>query len=203
MRAGRLRAFWAAAAMTAVLLPAAGCTADPSSEPQQTESVPFAGCASLTAPPAGTAVASPAVAATPLPGLRLPCFAGGTPIDVRALRGPAVINFWAGWCPPCREELPALQRLADQSAGRLHVVGVNTADDRGRALSVAEDLGLDFPQLVDPDRRFLRSVQRTALPLTIFVDDSGDMRLLHQESVLDDAMLARLVEQELRVAVAR
>ncbi|MDG4768481.1 TlpA disulfide reductase family protein [Solwaraspora sp. WMMD406] len=208
-------------ALVVPVLLVAGCTGDPVT-PAATEPVPFADCARLTAPPveavgdadaalgdvaaATTGDADPSraagPAATPLPTLSLPCFADGTAVDVAALRGPAVISLWASWCPPCRDELPVLQRLSDRTAGQLHVIGVNTADDRGRALDLANDLGLSFPNLVDPQERLRRAVRRVGLPLTIVVDARGDIRLLHQESELDDAALAELVEHELRVTVA-
>ncbi|WJK41215.1 TlpA disulfide reductase family protein [Solwaraspora sp. WMMA2056] len=177
--------------------------------------VPFADCAGLTtAPPASTAPPDAAAPptdgvspdATPtgtsLPAIELACFADGTPVAVDAIRGPAVINFWASWCEPCRDELPALQRLADRTDGQLHLVGVNTWDDRDRAVAIAEDLGLSFPSLVDRDRALLLGVERVGLPLTLFVDDRGTIRHTY-EGTVDDATLAELVQRELGLPVAR
>ncbi|MDG4773478.1 TlpA disulfide reductase family protein [Solwaraspora sp. WMMD792] len=212
-----------AAALVPLLLVASGCTTDPGAGAGDAAGasgpVPFADCAGLTAPPAASAVAAPQPSTggaapqpstdvgtpgggTPLPAVSLACFADGTVIDVAAVRGPAVINFWGSWCQPCREELPALQRLADRTAGQLHLIGVNTYDDRNPAVAVAEDLGLRFPSLVDRDRKLLLAVERVGLPLTLFVDADGEIRRTY-EGTVDDATLADLVERELGLTVAR
>jgi thiol-disulfide isomerase/thioredoxin len=102
--------------LSAVLAAAlAGCTAE--AQPPAAPASPFADCAELT-PTAGST--------GKLPDLTLPCFTGGRPVGLADLRGPAVINLWASWCGPCRTELPAMQRLADQAGDRLRVVGVDT-----------------------------------------------------------------------------
>ncbi|ROO62840.1 thiol-disulfide isomerase/thioredoxin [Micromonospora sp. Llam0] len=211
-----------AAVLVPLLLAASGCTTDPGAAAGDAAGasgpVPFADCAGLTAPPAAAAGAvpqpstvaapqpsaaagSPSGGGTPLPDVSLACFADGTVVDVAAVRGPAVINFWGSWCKPCREELPALQRLADRTAGQLHLIGVNTYDDRDPAVAVAEDLGLRFPSLVDRDRQLLLAVERVGLPLTLFVDGDGEIRRTY-EGTVDDATLADLVGRELGLAVA-
>lgn len=152
--------------------------------------------AGRTAPAEGTAGAPP-----PLPDLGLPCFTGGETIALRSLRGPAVINLWASWCDPCRKELPALQRLADRAGGRLHVVGVNTRDDRAVAQDLATDFGLTFPSLSDPGERLRLALRRNVLPMTLFVDSEGRVRYLYDSTALDDAKLTELVARHLGVAV--
>ncbi|MFV2086887.1 TlpA family protein disulfide reductase [Micromonospora sp. LOL_021] len=199
-----------AAALVPLLLAATGCTADPGAGAADAAGasgpVPFADCAGLTQPPAAApqpsaGAGTAAGGGVPLPDVSLACFADGTVVDVAAVRGPAVINFWGSWCQPCREELPALQRLADRTAGQLHLIGVNTYDDRDPAVAVAEDLGLRFPSLVDRDRQLLLAVERVGLPLTLFVDGAGEIRRTY-EGTVDDATLADLVERELGLTVA-
>nr|WP_233604671.1 TlpA disulfide reductase family protein [Micromonospora sp. HM5-17] len=136
-----------------------------------------------------------------LPTLSLRCLVGDTEIQVGALRGPAVINLWASWCPPCRKELPAFQRLFARANGAVGVIGVNTRDDRAAARSIGEDLGLRFPSLFDPDQRLLRHAARPLLPVTFFVDAQGRIRHQDQTGALDDAKLARLVREHLGVTV--
>ncbi|HEX5540163.1 MAG TPA: TlpA disulfide reductase family protein [Micromonospora sp.] len=206
-----------------VLLLAVACTANP----QQTETLPtapppFADCAALSAPPGGTGAAaadnssvpesSPGVPHSPgdaaaekgaaLPEIELPCFTGGEPVALRGLRGPAVVNLWVAWCLPCRKELPAFQRLAERAGDQVHVIGVNTKDDRGAAQTLAEDLGLTFPTLFDLDEELLRALNvRPFLPVTLFIDESGQIRHLDQSGALDDADLAAAVERHLGVVV--
>ncbi|WP_346537790.1 TlpA disulfide reductase family protein [Micromonospora sp. DPT] len=191
---------------------------------------PFADCAALTRPPTATGAATPSGAATPgtatpgatttgdapaasgavgaggagavLPGLILSCFTGGTPVALRDVRGPAVVNVWASWCPPCRKELPAFQRLSERAAGRLQVIGVNSRDTRTAAQSIGEDYGIRFPMLFDQGEALQRELGRNALPLTLLVDAQGRVRHTDATGALDDARLAALVRQHLGVEVS-
>ncbi|HEX6970464.1 MAG TPA: TlpA disulfide reductase family protein [Micromonosporaceae bacterium] len=190
--------------LLSALLPAAGCAQ--SAPPQPTDPTPpFAACADLSTPPATSADAGaapdPDRASVSLPDMELPCFTGGEPIQLRAVRGPAVINLWATWCHPCRKELPVFQRAATRLAGRVHVIGVNVRDDRGKAQALAEDFGLTFPNLFDPDDELRRELGRPVLPITLFVDGAGQVRHVEASGALDDAELAERIEQHLGLVV--
>lgn len=155
---------------------------------------PLAGCDGLTTP---LALADPAAGTgEALPALELACFTGGEPFPLADLRGPAVVNLWASWCPPCREELPALQRYADAHAGEVHVLGVITDDRREAAAALADDLGLTFPALDDPDAQ-LQAQIGGALPVTLFVDAAGTVRYTHVEGELDETELDEYVTEYL------
>jgi thiol-disulfide isomerase/thioredoxin len=171
---------------------------------------PFAGCSTLSAappsaPPAAAGSLAPGGAPDPrpvrMPALELPCFADQSIVHIGAIRGPAVVNLWASWCGPCREELPALQRYADRASDQLSVVGVVTEDDRSRAASLATDLGVGFPTLYDSRGELRRAVRRTALPVTLFVDGASQIRYVYNAAALDDDTLALLAEQYLGVVV--
>jgi cytochrome c biogenesis protein CcmG/thiol:disulfide interchange protein DsbE len=143
----------------------------------------------LRACPAGVSPSGPPVSGGPtVPDISLPCFTGGQPVALAALGRPAVINLWASGCEPCRTELPELQRFADASP-RVVVLGVVTADRRSAAASLATDLGITFASVDDPDRRLLRALGRAALPVTLFVDESGVIR---HEDVSGALSLTRL-----------
>ncbi|PZF94363.1 TlpA family protein disulfide reductase [Micromonospora deserti] len=201
-----------AALLVPVLLAVAGCTATAEeSLPTRQEAAnsrpsPFQDCATLTtapasAPTAAPASAGPTAAAQPLPELTLPCFTGGAPVALRDVPGPAVINVWASWCPPCRKELPAFQRFSQRAAGQVQVIGVNSQDSRQAAQSIGEDFGVRFPMLVDQGQSLQRALRRNAMPLTVLVDGEGQIRHLDSSGALDDARLAELVRQHLGVAV--
>ncbi|WP_433345211.1 TlpA family protein disulfide reductase [Micromonospora sp. CA-111912] len=217
-----------AALLLPLALLAAGCTAsagDPTPpEPRKnTRPSPFAACAALTAPPAAATPTPTASGAVPsgavpsasvssgagaapaggsvLPELTLPCFTGGDPVALRDVRGPAVINLWASWCPPCRKELPAFQRLSERAAGRLQVLGVNARDSRDAAQSIGEDFGIRFPVLFDQGDSLSRGLNRNAIPLTVFVDADGRVRHVDTSGALDDARLAELVREHLGLVV--
>ncbi|WP_307872751.1 TlpA family protein disulfide reductase [Paractinoplanes ovalisporus] len=166
--------------MAPLVLLLAGVAACTSDEP--TVAAPFAGCEALTAPPpsapasAVPSSASPAAggsAMASLPDLTLPCFTGDDQVSLREVRGPAVINLWASWCGPCRAELPVMQSLADQTAGRLTVLGVDTGDQRDKGASFAVDAGVRMPTLFDEKSTLLNNLGRINLPITLFVDAGG------------------------------
>ncbi|MDG4784287.1 redoxin family protein [Micromonospora sp. WMMD961] len=204
-----------------LLLVVAGCTAgtaddDPAPRPAAAERPsPFRDCATLataptpTSPGSGTPTPStpgsdptaPAAGGPALPDLTLSCFTGGAPVALRSVAGPAVINVWASWCPPCRKELPAFQRLSERAAGQFQVVGVNSRDSRSGAQSIGEDFGVRFPILVDQGEALQRELKRNAMPLTLFVDTDGRIRHIDATGALDDAQLAKLVRQHLGLTV--
>ncbi|MEU7934575.1 TlpA family protein disulfide reductase [Micromonospora echinofusca] len=199
------------ALLVPVLLAAAGCTAgteekDPGPSERQKAAAsrpsPFQDCSALGTPPVSAPPASPSGdGGQTLPELTLNCFTGGAPVALRDLRGPAVINVWASWCPPCRKELPAFQRLSERAAGQLRVVGVNNQDGREAAQAIGEDFGIRFPVLVDQGEGLKRELNRKAIPLTVFVDGQGRVRHVDSTGALDDARLTELVRQHLGVTV--
>ncbi|MEW2141204.1 redoxin family protein [Micromonospora vinacea] len=162
---------------------------------------PGSGTATATPGSAGTSGTMPAAGGSALPELTLSCFTGGAPVVLREVAGPAVINVWASWCPPCRKELPAFQRLSERAAGQLQVVGVNSRDSRSGAQSIGEDFGVRFPILVDQGEAVQRELKRNAIPLTLFVAADGQVRHIDATGALDDAKLAKLVRQHLGLAV--
>ncbi|MGC4791364.1 TlpA family protein disulfide reductase [Micromonospora sp. DT178] len=200
-----------AALLVPVLLAVAGCTAgteekDPGPTERQKAAAnrpsPFQDCSALGTPPASAAPAPPSGGGgQALPELTLECFTGGAPVALRDLRGPAVVNVWASWCPPCRQELPAFQRLSERAAGQFRVVGVNSGDGREAAQAIGEDLGVRFPVLVDRGERVKQELLRKGIPLTVFVDGQSRVRHVDSSGALDDASLAELVRQHLGVTV--
>jgi thiol-disulfide isomerase/thioredoxin len=189
------------AAVVALALTVAGCGGSDEAPSTAPPVAPFTDCAALTAPPPAAAPVTLAGEGEPLPEVALPCFTGGQDVTVSAIRGPAVVNLWGSWCPPCREELPAFQRFADRATGKVTVVGVDTRDSRSAASSLAADLGLTYPNLFDPDERLRAKLEVSALPATLFVDREGRVRHLYNSTALDDATLATLAAKHLGVTL--
>lgn len=105
------------------------------------------------------------------PDFSLPLLAGGQ-LASDTLKGhPVVINFWASWCKPCREEAPLLERRwqAYKDQGVL-VIGVNVQDSREAAAEFVEELGLTFPIVRDVDLVLYRKLGVRGLPETFFID---------------------------------
>ncbi|MER7168015.1 TlpA disulfide reductase family protein [Micromonospora sp. NPDC000207] len=202
---------WLGALILPVLLLVTACTADTepaatsaADPPQNTRPSPFADCTDLTTAPPSATPTRPAGSATggqQLPKVALPCFTGAENVSLDQVRGPVVINVWASWCPPCREELPAFQRLSEQADGRFQVIGVNSRDRRDGAQSIGEDFGVRFPMLYDQGDSVQQAVGRNVIPMTLFVDADGRIRHTDVSGALDDARLAELVRTHLGVTV--
>jgi len=114
----------------------------------------------------------------------------GTTVDLESLRGQVVLlNLWATWCPPCREEMPELERFhqAHREAG-LVVVGINIGEAPGVVAQFAATTGLTFPIWLDPDEASLRALQMLSLPATIAIDRSGMIRLVWAGPVCFDQL---------------
>ena len=110
---------------------------------------------------------------TALPPLSFPCFSGGTLDLARAPGVPTVVNLWASWCGPCREELPLMQQLAAAAGGRIAVVGVVSRDGVEQATSFAADAGATFPSAFDGQGELMTQLGLNALPFTYLLDADG------------------------------
>jgi len=93
-------------------------------------------------------------------------------------RGKVVLlNFWATWCAPCREEMPSIGRLKKQLAGRPFVVlAVNVDEPESRIKNFLAMLPLDFPTLLDPGGRTAKAWKARILPATFLIAPHGRIR---------------------------
>jgi len=104
----------------------------------------------------------------------------GKPISLAQFKGkPVLLNFWATWCGPCREELPSMQRLhkASKNNGGFQIIAISI--DRFNMKKVnqyAEDLSLTFPILIDPDRETRKNYFIRGLPTSYLIDSEGKLR---------------------------
>jgi cytochrome c biogenesis protein CcmG/thiol:disulfide interchange protein DsbE len=98
----------------------------------------------------------------------------GPPVTLADLKGkPALINFWASWCEPCREEAPEVAHLSRSLHGRAVVVGVDYTDREGGARSFLRRYGWTFPVLADPNGVYGAHYGFSGLPTTIVLDSRG------------------------------
>lgn len=98
--------------------------------------------------------------------------------DLKSYKGKVVlVNFWATWCPPCREEMPSMQRLKEKMAGQPFVMlGVDSAespDDVGGFLDLVK---VDFTILFDPDGTATKRWKVYGLPTSFLIDKAGKVR---------------------------
>ena len=95
-------------------------------------------------------------------------------VTVESLRGkPAVVNFWASWCEPCREEADHLRRFHERNRGRVGVVGVSYTDEVAGARRFISRYRWTFPNLSDPDGVAGAEWELVGLPVTVILDAEG------------------------------
>ena len=101
----------------------------------------------------------------------------GREIALAAQRGRVVfVNFWATWCPPCREEAPSLQRLYDQVGSEnfeILAVSIDAPSARDEVAEFGREFGLTFPILLDPQKGAHRAFGVTGVPETYMIDPQG------------------------------
>ena len=92
-----------------------------------------------------------------------------------------LINFWASWCAPCREEMPLLNALHKkyQPLG-FTVLGVNVEEKTDKAKGFLVNFPVDFPILLDNTNKVSKQYKVIAMPTTVVVDRDGNMRFLHE-----------------------
>lgn len=92
-----------------------------------------------------------------------------------------MVNFWATWCGPCRQEMPHLNRLYEKyRASGFVLMGVNVDDDTRNAADVAAKLGLKFPVLLDTDKGVSKLYDLSTMPSTVLIDRDGKVRYVHR-----------------------
>jgi peroxiredoxin len=106
----------------------------------------------------------------------------GANLRLSEFRGEVVmINFWASWCGPCRQEMPLLDELYSQYKPLgFTILGVNVEEDSSKAKEVLEDIPVSFPVLFDTDSTVSKLYNVVAMPSTVLVDRDGNMRYLHR-----------------------
>lgn len=135
------------------------------------------GCAHASAPPPGPVLSGP------LPAIRLPGFPDGRIVDVGSDRGRVVVlDFWATWCEPCKDALPAwdaLSRKLEDSG--LQVYAVTVDRDPNQVAQFLEATPLKLTVLLDRDMAAgERALRLDLVPAAYFVDRRGEIRFVHR-----------------------
>ena len=120
-----------------------------------------------------------------LTGQKAPDFAlkssSGDNLRLSEYRGEVVmINFWATWCGPCRQEMPLLDELFSRyERVGFTLLGVNIDDDPKRAMAMIDELGVTFPVLFDSTKDVSKLFEVNAMPVTVILDREGNVRHVH------------------------
>jgi len=120
----------------------------------------------------------------------------GQPASLGRFAGhPLVINFWATWCAPCREEMPALSRVSGSTAGRVQFLGL-AQDDPQKVRAFARDLGVRYPlwtggdEVMELSRRL--GNRMGVLPFTVVLDSAGRVVAQKVGAYHEDELTAQL-----------
>ena len=125
------------------------------------------------------------------PAIDLPDVRAARPrVVLAALRGkPVLVNFWATWCTPCREEMPLLSAAHKRLGGKVAIVGVDVKDNRTEAVRFLADRGVDYPSAYDPascgDSACFVSVQEAAMALGTVTHESYHLLGFRTESKVE------------------
>lgn len=124
-----------------------------------------------------------------VPDFNLPLLDGSSQ-RLSELRGKAVlINFWATWCPPCKEEMPLIQRYASRYKDQLIVLGVDSQENPDIVRNFIKDRGITFPILLDQSGRISDLYFTKNFPTSFFVDADGVLRGQHMGQLSEDLLV--------------
>lgn len=134
------------------------------------------------------------------PNFTLPSM-GGSNIRLSEYRGEVVlVNFWASWCGPCRQEMPLLDKMYQRykKAG-FTLLGVNVEKDSSKGQRIAEQLKLSFPVLFDKKQQVVDDYKVSSMPSTVLVDRDGNIRYVHLGYKAGDEKLYSKMVKELLI----
>lgn len=137
-------------------------------------SVSLAGCTKPEAPK--KSVEAAAVEKSPAPEVSLVSLSNGTPLKLADLRGKVVLlNFWATWCPPCREEIPSMMKLNSAMAGKPFQMVAVSIDEGGKPAieSFFKESGMTLPTYLDASGAAAKSYGITGVPESFIIDKQG------------------------------
>ena len=130
---------------------------------------------------------------------------GSEEVNIADLHGkPIVLNFWAGLCPPCRAEMPDLQRFYDDFKGRVTLVGIDVGQFTGLgshrdARNLLKELGITYPAGFTNDRGVIRDYEVFSMPTTVFINANGEV-FQKWSGALTQEILERMANAMLRQA---
>lgn len=130
----------------------------------------------------------------PLPTTRLAPVTGQEFAGILVgLRGrPVVVNVWASWCPPCRAEMPLLERAGRTYRGRVAFVGVDSKDDRAAAAAFLDEVGVSYANVFDGSGDVRRDLLLRGFPTTYLFGPDGTLRTAVVGGISEQRLAAHL-----------
>lgn len=107
-----------------------------------------------------------------------------------------IVDFWASWCGPCKQELPALNSLYKKYQGKgLVVVGFNLDDKKDDALKFVQEQKVDFPLVYDQQKTFASKLGISTMPSSFILDKKGQVAFVQKGFQMDDVAV---IEKEIK-----
>ncbi len=130
----------------------------------------------------------------PAPGFVLESF-DGEKVSLSDFKGKTLlINFWASWCHPCKEEAPTLERVYTSLSGKkIEFIGINIMDDKRSAEKYIESFGEKFVNIYDPENRVHLDYGVGGVPETFFLNPDGIVTAKHR-GPLTEKMIMHYIE---------
>jgi thiol-disulfide isomerase/thioredoxin len=157
-------------------------------------------CSSSTpAATQGTVVKCDAISRVESDDPKLECLDGGAGVAVSAIRGPALLNIWGTWCPPCRQELPYLAEYFENYGDQVNLIGIAVEEKSSEeVVAFVEERGMKWPILFDRDNS-TRDLFGMGVPVTWFIDASGRVAHKHYGAFLSTEAIEIAVAEHLGV----
>lgn len=134
-----------------------------------------------------------------LPELELACLGGDSAVTLSGLRGPMVINLWAQWCLPCRQEAPVLKEFHATHGDEVALLGIDYNDPQpALAIEFAQLAGWTWPQLSDPEKVTEAPLGLPGIPISLLLDGEGRLVARHAGAFDDLAELEQWVDEGLQ-----
>lgn len=121
----------------------------------------------------------------------------GDPVSLRDNDGkPAIINVWASWCPPCKDEMPHLQKAFEKHGDQVqfHMVNLTNRDSLDKMDAFLQEEAFTFPILLDEEGVTEKELQILGIPNTFFLDDQGKI-IHHIAGYMDQKTVQRIMDE--------
>jgi thiol-disulfide isomerase/thioredoxin len=98
----------------------------------------------------------------------------GNSVELSDYRGEKIfLNFWASWCPPCRAEMPDVQKLHEENFDNFKIIAVNVGENRSTAAEFINENNLNFKVVLDNSQEISREYLVRGIPTSYFLDENG------------------------------
>ena len=123
-----------------------------------------------------------------LPDVAITELGGTETTSLSGIEGPAVINLWATWCPPCRSEIPDFEEVHQDRGETIRFVGISVDADDAPAIEFIDEVGATYDQYHDPTGMVQIELQTTAMPVTVVLDADGKVSTRHLGALSAEAL---------------